>query len=288
MDNETIIEQIQAGKDTKQNLTLIYKNNGGLIGLCTRPYRTRQDIDDIEQEAFIALADACKDYNPDKGTFAHYAIKRIKWHLIRYTSNQNAAHIPQGMIEDIQKYKQITAAGSLTDIEICQRLKITPKQLEDIRRAITSQRAVSIYTPIDESEKITLEDTISDDHDDIAAIDTHIDNEILRDNLNKALEDIKPAPAAIARMIYFDNMTVAEVSRRCNISYSKTAVLKNNALKSLRYHKTLRSLYYNGDQSRFYRGSLTSFKNTYTSVTEREAIKLYEQDQARYMPIYPE
>ena len=67
MDNLQIILSVQSASNSheiKEGLTLLYENNSGLIGYCVRPYTTRPDYEDIRQEAFIALAQAAKDFDP--------------------------------------------------------------------------------------------------------------------------------------------------------------------------------------------------------------------------------
>ena len=281
MDTQRIISEIQTGQDVKNNLTMIYQNNGGLIGYATRQFASRPDYEDIKQEGFIAFANACKEYDPEKGIFASYAINRIKWHVFRYVMNQTAAHIPQHILDDVMRYKQITAAGDRTDTEICHILKISRKRLNDIRKAIQAETGTSIYSHIGNDEGLTLEETIPDDRDDITTVEESTDRERIRQTINAALDLIDPQPTMITRLVYLHNATVKDICKRYNIPYSTAQTYRLRALRELRKVKELKDFYTDYYDSTIYHDSLSHFRYTFSSVTELTAMRQAEHGSGR-------
>lgn len=273
MNNSKIISDIQSGINRNAALTLLYENNTGLIGLCVRPYKSRPDYEDIQQEAFIALVNASQEYDEAAGSsFASYAIKRIKWHLIRYTESQTAAHIPQNMIEDMTRYRQL-AAGGLNDGQIIYRLGINRARLNEIKKAIASEKSASLYMKYGDDENLTLMDTIRDDRDDMTEIENKIDQDHARRIIEAALKKIPEYPARITRLVYFSDMSIKEISEELGLSYSRAARYKTAALKDLKRVNELRELYNDTYGSRIYKGSYSRYMHTFTSITEYEAIR---------------
>lgn len=282
MDTQRIITEIQTGQDVKKNLTLIYQNNGGLIGYATRQFASRPDYEDIKQEGFIALANACKEYDPEKGTFASYAINRIKWHVFRYVMNQTAAHIPQHILDDVIRYKQITAAGDKSDIELCHMLKINRHRLDEIKKAIASEKSTSLFAHIGNDEGLTLAETIQDERDDITRIEETADRERIRQETDAALDKIPDVLADITRLIYYHNMSIKDVCKRYNIPYSTATTYKARAFRQLRKSKELKQLYDDlYDDSNIYHDSLSHFRYTFSSVTELTAMRQAEHGSGR-------
>jgi RNA polymerase sigma factor (sigma-70 family) len=274
MDNLQIISAIQSGNDTKRALTLLYENNNGLIGYCVKPYIFRPDYEDIRQEAFIALAQAAKDFDPTgPATFAGYAVKRIKWHLYRYFTHQTAAYIPQNINDDIQRYRQLKDTGITNDADICYRLNISREKLEEIRKAEQAQTSKSLFAPIGTDSDMTLADTITDDRDEITRIEEDTDRDRIRQTINAALDKIAGRPAKITRLVYFRNMSMSDICKRYNIPYSTATTYKAKALRELRKVKELRDFYDSYYDSKVYHDSLRHFNYTFSSIVEETAIK---------------
>lgn len=279
MENTQIISAVQSGINTKEALTRLYEDNSGLIGYCVRQYYTRPDYEDIRQEAFIALVNAAKEYDTAAGaTFSTYAIQHIKWHLYRYFTNQTAAYIPQYVLDDVVRYKQITAAGNRTDTEICHILKINRKRLNDIRKAIQAETGTSIYSHIGNDEGLTLAETIPDDRDDIITVEESTDRERIRQTINAALDRIDPQPAMITRLVYLHNATVKDICKRYNIPYSTAQTYRLRALRELRKVKELKDFYTDYYDSTIYHDSYSHYKNTFSSVVELTAMREYERN----------
>ena len=64
IENEKIVSEIQKGNDRSRNLELLYNQNLGLIYNVVRCYVGQCEIEDLMQEAYIAMCQAVERYNP--------------------------------------------------------------------------------------------------------------------------------------------------------------------------------------------------------------------------------
>ena len=85
MTNEQLVDQIKAGKDVSKNMTQLYNQNKKFIRLIARRYNGVGELEDMEQEGFLALYDAIDHYEADQGVkFLSYAEYWIRQRMQRY------------------------------------------------------------------------------------------------------------------------------------------------------------------------------------------------------------
>lgn len=83
MDNEELVKQIQAGKDRKKNLSLLWEQNQGIIGMMVHQLTGLQSyedgFEDAKQQSYFGLLEAIEGYKPEIGVkFFTYAEGKIK------------------------------------------------------------------------------------------------------------------------------------------------------------------------------------------------------------------
>ncbi len=258
---------------TREAFSDLYEACRPLIGFCVNKYRTRPDFDDLEQEAFIALANAAMEYDPEAGTsFIGYAITRIKWHIYRYFNSQNPVRLPSNLTEDLNRYRKLKQADNLTDIQICASMNIDRKRLTEIRKAEEARKSVSIYSPV--GEDITLADTIPAKADSISEAEEELTREYVRQEIEKALDSLEPDRAEILRLNYFHDMTMPEISEEKGIPYRAVANAKQKAFRDLRRMRELQEVFWQTyGKSIIYHDGLHHFLATLGSRVEEEAIR---------------
>lgn len=85
MTNEILVELIQAGENTADNMQKLWEQNRGMIWKLAQQYRNKAEIEDLMQEGFIGLCNAVDAWQPDAGaSFLHYAVFWIKQGMRRY------------------------------------------------------------------------------------------------------------------------------------------------------------------------------------------------------------
>lgn len=58
MTNEILVELIQAGENTADNMQKLWEQNRGMIWKLAQQYRNKAEIEDLMQEGFIGLCNA--------------------------------------------------------------------------------------------------------------------------------------------------------------------------------------------------------------------------------------
>ena len=85
MENEELVEQIQAGIKPTENMEQLYLQNRSFIYQQAKKYAAYADMDDLMQEAYFGLHEAVKHYKPDKETkFLTYLPFRLQKAFRRY------------------------------------------------------------------------------------------------------------------------------------------------------------------------------------------------------------
>lgn len=64
MTNEELVALIQAGENVAENMELLYDQIKGLICSIAWRYRNAGEIEDLEQEGFLALYSAVDGFDP--------------------------------------------------------------------------------------------------------------------------------------------------------------------------------------------------------------------------------
>lgn len=107
MTNEELVYKIQSGENTSENMMLLYGQVKDFIRSVAWKYRNSEELEDLEQEGFLALYPAIENYNSAAGCkFLTYAEKWIKQRMQRYIQNQGSClRIPVYCLEKVKKYK---------------------------------------------------------------------------------------------------------------------------------------------------------------------------------------
>lgn len=284
MDNETIVQNIQAGIDTEKNLLTLWNNNSGFIHLLILPYSKKYEYDDLQQECFLALYDAIQNYKANESTFLTYYAIWAKNRLYAYIESCSAMYIPRNMQYNIRRYNKITQEylteynRKPTMIEYKALLKVSEAELNSIIRASDKSSAISIdkeYSSSD-GDTYTLLDTIPDSSDPYEDILNQVNNEQLAGVLSEALASINPIQAESIKYHYYENKTYKEIGAMLGISPERVRTRICDGMIHIRRGKYSRQLrdYIEIQYSNAYKGGLSQFKTSFTSTTEYSAINL--------------
>ena len=142
-------------------------------------------------------------------------------------------------------------------------------------------RSASLDAPLgDDGDGYTLSDTITDPTAAGAFSDaeTRVYTAKLREDLNAALDTIAPDRAEAVRGEYFKGITLQQAADAAGTSIEAARQRRVNGLRDLRRGAALTRLkaYRAEVISSAYRGTLSKFRHTFTSSTERAALELIE------------
>ena len=288
--NEELVKMIQNGADVTENMQQLWQQNRGFIFKIAIQYQSLSELDDLIQESYFGLCKAVDHYNPDMdASFIHYASFWIRQQLIRYIKKNKTVRIPEHTHGKIREYKKAVQQWQQryhrepTDAEISDYIGIDGKTLEEIKRSALMGKIGSLDVPVGEESDGTLYDLIPSGMDDKEDVLNKVANEELAEVLWGMVEELPGQQSEVLKMRFKENMKLREIGAVCGFSTDRARQIENKGLRTLRNPKRSRILREFLDDERIYNSALhgngvSSFSNTWTSSTERIALKRIEAD----------
>ena len=288
--NEELVKLIQNGTDVTENMQQLWQQNRGFIFKIAIQYQSLSELDDLIQESYFGLCKAVDHYNPDMdASFIHYASFWIRQQLIRYIKKNKTVRIPEHTHGKIREYKKAVQQWQQryhrepTEAEISDYIGIDGKTLEEIKRSALMGKIGSLDVPVGEESDGTLYDLIPSGMDDKEDVLNKVANEELAEVLWGMVEELPGQQSEVLKMRFKENMKLREIGAVCGFSTDRARQIENKGLRTLRNPKRSRILREFLDDERIYNSALhgngvSSFSNTWTSSTERIALKRIEAD----------
>ena len=290
MTNEQLVIRIKAGTDVTENMQQLWQQNQGFIFKIAIQYQSLSELDDLIQESYFGLCKAVDHYNPDMdASFIHYASFWIRQQLIRYIKKNKTVRIPEHTHGKIREYKKAVQQWQQryhrepTEAEISDYIGIDGKTLEEIKRSALMGKIGSLDVPVGEESDGTLYDLIPSGMDDKEDVLNKVANEELAEVLWGMVEELPGQQSEVLKMRFKENMKLREIGAVYGFSIDWARQIENKGLRTLRNPKRSRILREFLDDERIYNSALhgngvSSFSNTWTSSTERIALKRIEAD----------
>lgn len=289
MTNEELVLRIQSGEDTAQNMELLYNQVRWFIHAIAWKYRGSGELEDLEQEGYLALYPAIDGYNPDLGVkFLTYAEKWIRQRMGRYLriaccSIGLSAHCQ----ENIRKYERFCNTFRLengsepSDKDTANCLGISTEQVWDIRRNASSSHVSSLDSQVLglEGEDITLGDVVASAENLEEDILEESYQEELKRELWDCVDSLGGRQPEVLRMHYQEEMTFSMIGQKYGTTPEAVRQIEAKALRELRkprYNKRLRPFLPEALEAQAYHHiGVGEFNRTWESSTERVALKLF-------------
>lgn len=288
MTNEELVIRIRAGIDTADNMLKLWEQNQGMIRKLANKYSTYAEQEDLQQEGYIGLCNAVDGYNPDEGPFINYAILWIRQAMRRHIENSGSCiRIPVHMRQRIQEYRKAQQlflqkyGREATDMEMRRFLGLSRKEYESLKNGLRIANVISLDAPLasDEDGESSMMDIIPANCSLEDAILDKVQNEELKAVLWPMVDSLPADQAEMIRKQYSDKMSLSGAAASIGITPSKARTITYKALRTLRHPrhtKQLRPFLPERVEVMAYRGSVHNFQNTWTSSTEKVAMKLIE------------
>lgn len=291
MSNEDIIQAINLGGDRAELMLTLWKQNKGLITQTVRRYRGLMEYDDLMQEAYLGLDNAVRTYDPEAGTsFSTYLVMTLRRWIYRANIEKGqTVRLPEGLygqIARVNAFRQRTIAQTGKDPEIsciAAHTGLTEAQITAIDKASAAKSIASLDSPVGgEDDELSLGDAIADTRDDIADFEDILYQQQMRATVWGAVDELPKQQAEVLHARYERGLTIYETAEALGMTGSMVYTRTDRALSTLRRSKYRKRLlqYYDGLRSRAMSGGGTAaFHHSWTSSTEREALKLYEAEE---------
>ena len=291
MTNEQLAVRIRAGENVGDNMAILYDQVKDFIHAMAYKYHGQGELEDLEQEGFLALYDAIDHYEADQGVkFLTYASHWIRQRMQKYIQNTGSPlRLSAGRQEAIRKYRkfctefQTEQGRKPTEAELCRSLWLTLEQLREIQYDACMTAVKSLDAPIkgaEGEEDTTLGELAASAADPCEELLDRLEQEELCSILWQCVDSLPGKQPDVIRSRYKDNMTMKQCGQFCGISEAEVRKQQLKALRSLRSGENAKKLrpFLPGD-AWIYSGALIGngvdhFNQTWTSSTERVALEL--------------
>lgn len=291
MTNEQLAVRIRAGENVGDNMAILYDQVKDFIHAMAYKYHGQGELEDLEQEGFLALYDAIDHYEADQGVkFLTYASHWIRQRMQKYIQNTGSPlRLSAGRQEAIRKYRkfctefQAEQGCKPTEAELCRSLWLTLEQLREIQYDACMTAVKSLDAPIkgaEGEEDTTLGELAASAADPCQKLLDRLEQEELCSVLWQCVDSLPGKQPDVIRSRYKGNMTMKQCGQFCGISEAEARKQQLKALRSLRTGKNAKLLYpFVLEDERIYSGALIGngverFNHTWTSSTERVAMEL--------------
>lgn len=283
MTNEEVVDNIQRGIDTKDNMLLLWGMNKGIVYRIARKYSAYEETEDLTQQGYIGLYNAANCYNRGVGVpFVNYCAIWIRQSIQRYVDEcSGVIHVPRGLNGLATKYKRLTAftlanyGRKPTENETMQYLNISSARFEKLQAALIARDVKSLNTHIsDEGEETELLELVQSDTDVEGEVLDKVEHEGLQSLLWGMVDRLPQEQAQVIRNKYIDNMTLKEISAATGRKESEVRTAETNALKTLSHCKGSTALNEYAYNMGLKGCGVAKFKRTWTSSTERAALEM--------------
>lgn len=294
MTNEQLALSIQAEGSSGERMEELYSQVKAFIHMLAWKYRAASDVEDLEQEGFLALYDAVRGYQPGKGAFLSYAAYWIEARIRRFIQNDSCLHIPAGQQEQRRKLQQFQEAyekeygQTPSDAVSCLFFGLTLKEYQEKKKTALTGRLTSLDAPIteQEGEGLTLGDTVAAPGNLEEDITEQIDGQELKRILWGMVDSLPGVQPAIIRARYQEGKNTREIAAEQGSSPGEVRGQQEKAIRTLRNPKNSNRLRCFLEDSEIYSLSITAtgaerFRQTWTSSTERAALLRTEREEGK-------
>jgi RNA polymerase sigma factor (sigma-70 family) len=283
MSNEDIIQRIQQGERTQENLTLLWTSNSGLTHKVLNRYRGLADLEDLQQEAFLALVKAVKYFDMAAGyKFTTFYPLVLQQHISRYLQQSALVIVPQDIRKLKARYNKSLAELSQelkrepTRREVAEYMNVSLEELEDM--LFKTAEPSSLDAPVSNADDdVILQDTLKADY----SLENDITDNLYHNELKTQIwgilaRNLSEREYYIIEQYFKNDKTLADIAQELDLSSERVRQIENASFQKLRRSKAGRELERLCEESNsmLFRGSCQTFKQTGSSIVERVALKI--------------
>lgn len=290
MDNEQLVARIRAGENEAENMLQLWKQNKGFIAMIARRYSTGAEMEDLEQEGYIALCEAVQHYDPDRGmSFISYAAFWIKRRMRICADNSRTVRLSFNAGDEVRQYQKIMreyrqeCGCDPSDRELCGFLYVSREKLNQIRKAAQMGNIRSLDEPVQGMDgDISIGDTVASGEDMEEDTIREIDKERMKRELWLAVDQLPGDLPAAVRLRYENGLTLEKTGQALGVNRERARQLESKAFRILRQpHRCTRFRGYFEEYlsaAPIHHVGVRRYLETWESEVEREALRWAEKE----------
>lgn len=289
MTNEELVIRIKAGIDPAENMLALYEQVKAFINSIAWKYHGREEIEDLEQEGYLALYDAIDGYAPDTGyKFLTYAKPWIIQRIQRYIENYSCClRLPSHIQVRLRQYKQFHDSfmkehdREPAEDETAYFMGLSIEQVREIHKNAATANMTSLNAPVKNLEEgeYTVGDVIPSGEDMEEDTLERIQQEQLSAVLWEMVDGLPGRQPEVIRKRYQDKMSMTAAGEEMRVGCSEVRKEELKALRELRKpHNANKLRPFLPENEVIYNMGISGtgferFNQTWTSATERAALR---------------
>ena len=288
--NECIVAAVQAGDNEAENMLQLWQQNKGFIAMMARRYSAGAEMEDLEQEGYIALCEAARHYESDRGaSFISYAAFWIKRRMRICADNSRTVRLSFNAGDEVRQYQKIMReyrqeyGCDPSDRELCGFLYVSREKLDQIRKAAQMGNIRSLDEPVQGMEgDISIGDTVPSGEDMEEETIREIDKERMKRELWLAVDQLPGNLPAAVRLRYADRLTLEKTGQALGVNRERARQLESKAMRILRQPhrcKVFRGYFEEYlSAAPIHHVGVQRYLETWESEVEREALRWAEKE----------
>lgn len=197
-------------------------------------YCSFAQLDDIINEGIIVLADTVDKYDPSKGKFDTFVVKRIRGMIIDLARQQD--WVPRTVRRRAKDIERVTAEmynkeGRFpTDHEVAQYLDITDMEYQEAMTHASMHSIISLEELFEEYEQCIK----SDESEAYATPEQALQSEELMEALTKAIASLKKNEQLVLSLYYQRDLKMKDIAAILGVSAPRVSQVHARAVQKLK------------------------------------------------------